>query len=83
VHITFGTQESQLPPPNTVHVSGHSHHCWQCGKQREKEASPTTEELQNQTPDKSQALILALETNHLKQTTIYKMAVIQEAGLET
>jgi len=23
------------------------------------------------------------ETNHLKQTTIYKMAVIQEAGLET
>ena len=30
-----------------------------------------------QTPDKRQALILAPETNH------YKMAVIQEAGLET
>jgi len=77
VYVTFGTRESQLSPPNTEHVSGHSHHCWQCGKQRGKEAYPTTEELQNQTPDKRQALILAPETNH------YKMAVIQEAGLET
>ena len=38
--------------------------------------------VQKQTPDKRQALILAPVTNHLKQHH-YKMAVIQEAGLET
>ena len=65
-YITFGTQESQLPLPNTVHASGHSYNCWQCGKQRGKEAYSTTEELQKQTPDKRQALILALETKPLQ-----------------
>ena len=49
--------------------SGHSHHCWQCGKQGGKEAYPTTEELRTETNSRQEASTNTSPCNKPLETT--------------